>query len=162
MILLVAAVAVAGIEWRHDAALSRTAARERAVRTTAGELAQALLSYNATNLDASRARVLALSTATFAANYNQDFTQALAGTITALHASASATVRDVYTADVSASAAKAIVVVDFQTKSSAGTRQVLGTSLQMDLVRQGTWKVNDVSVVSAQSETQTPTTTPKP
>jgi hypothetical protein len=157
VVLVVVAGGLAGLEWRRNTQLTHQRNEQRAVAGTASGLGEALLSYNSANLAVSRNRVLALSTPTFAATYDQDFSQALSGTITALGASAAAQVRDVYVADVARDSAKAIVVMDFKTTSTAGTRQVLGTNLQMDLVRQGgSWKVDAVTVISASSETQTP------
>jgi hypothetical protein len=157
-VLAVLLAAGLGVEAHRNSTLDATDHRRAAVATTASGLAAALLSYNASDLSASKSRVLALSTPSFATTYEQDFTQALAGTITALGATAVAKVREVYTGPVTDQTAEAIVVVDFQTTSKAGTRQVLGTNLQMDLLRQnGQWRVNAVNVLSAQSETQTTT-----
>jgi Mce-associated membrane protein len=157
VLLVVAAIAALMLSHR-DNSLQAKANNTQAVAKTASGLGQALLSYNAADLAASRSRVLALATASFTRTYNQDFTKSLDGSITALKATSSATVRDVYVTNVVGTTAKAIVVVDFETKSKAGDRKVLGTNLQMDLVDlNGRWKVNSVTVISATSESQTPT-----
>ena len=156
-VLLIVALTAAIVLWHRDQTQQGKAADTQAVATTAGGLGKALLSYDSTDLAGSHSRVLALATAGFAKTYSQDFTNSLGGTITVLKATSTATVRDVYVSDVSGDKAKAIVVVDFQTKSTAGTRNVLGTNLQMDLIDQaGHWKVNSVTVISATSESQTP------
>jgi Mce-associated membrane protein len=157
VVLVAGTTALAGIEYHRNHDLTGQANDQHAVSATASALAGAILSYNAADLGAARTRVSQLSTASFIQNYDQNFAQALGGTITALQASASATVRDVYVADVTSTSAKAIVVVDFQTKSKTGNRQVLGTHLEMELVRQGgKWLVNVVNLLAISSETQTP------
>jgi Mce-associated membrane protein len=166
--LLIAAVVVSTVTLNHETHLSNQAHERDRVAQAASALADAILSYNATNLSQSRAKVAALATQDFLNNYDQNFTKALSGSIVALKATATATVRAVYVANVTATSAMAIVVVDFDTKSTSGSRSVVGTHLEMELVRQGgQWKVNTVSLLSVSSENQTPvfgtptTTTPK-
>jgi Mce-associated membrane protein len=167
-LLTVVAIVVAGLELHRKNHLDAQLRNQRDVATVAAGLGTALLSYDAAHLDVSRHRVLTYSTPEFANTYDRDFTQALAGTVASLNASATARVRDVYVADVTGDAAKAIVVVDLTTRSTAGVRQLIGTNVQMELVRRrGRWLVNTVTVLSAASETQTPsgaptTTSPAP
>ncbi|WP_442778638.1 hypothetical protein, partial [Actinomadura sp. WAC 06369] len=155
-LLLVAAVATAGLQWyRADRAAQEEAARQ-AVERQAGEFGQALLSYDHEHLQDARNRVLSLASEDFAKTYDVAFTGGLEGVITKLKADASATVRAVYLGDVDESTARAIVVMDSEVRSSAGTRRVLGSHLDMRLVRKdGTWRVTEVTSIGAAQETMT-------
>jgi Mce-associated membrane protein len=156
-VLLIVAVVVAFVFWRHESHLSSQEGTRNAVASAASSLADAILTYNAGDLAQSQARVKPLATQDFLNNYNQNFTQALSGSIVALDASATATVREVYVADVTSTTADAIVVVDFETKSKSGNRSVVGSHLEMHLLKQsGAWKVNEVDLLSVSSENQTP------
>ncbi|MEV5827659.1 hypothetical protein AB0L25_19020 [Spirillospora sp. NPDC052242] len=156
VVLLVAAVVTAGLQWyRADQAAQEEAAR-RAVERQAGEFGQALLSYDHEHLQDARNRVLSLASEDFAKTYDVAFTGGLEGVITKLKADASATVRDVYLGDVDESTARAIVVMDSEVRSSAGTRRVLGSHLDMRLVRKdGEWRVTEVTSIGAAQETMT-------
>lgn len=156
VVLLVAALVTAGLQWyRADQAAQEEAAR-RAVERQAGEFGQALLSYDHEHLQDARNRVLSLASEDFAKTYDVAFTGGLEGVITKLKADASATVRAVYLGDVDESTARAIVVMDSEVRSSAGTRRVLGSHLDMRLVRKdGEWRVTEVTSIGAAQETMT-------
>ncbi|QFG22335.1 hypothetical protein [Actinomadura sp. WMMB 499] len=155
-LVLAAAVATAGLQWyRADQAAGEEVARA-AVEKRAGEFGQALLSYDHEHLQDARNRVLALSSEDFAKTYDVAFTGGLEGVITKLKADASATVRAVYLGDVDESSARAIVVLDSEVRSSAGTRRVLGSHLDMKLERKdGAWRVSEVTSIGAAQETMT-------
>ncbi|MEU9021290.1 hypothetical protein [Actinomadura sp. NPDC048394] len=154
--VLIASIVTAGLQWhRADKADTREDVR-RQVGDSAGRFGQALLSYDHTRLQAARNRVLSLASDDFAKTYDQAFTGGLEGIITKLKADASATVRTVYIGDVDGSNARAVVVMDSEVHSTAGTRSVLGSYLDMKLARShGTWKVTEVTSIGAANESMT-------
>ncbi|XVQ06342.1 hypothetical protein ACQP1W_27160 [Spirillospora sp. CA-255316] len=155
-LVLLASVATAGLQW-HQA--DQSAAREadrRDVRARSGEFGQALLSYDHRNLQAARNRVLSLASEDFAKTYDVAFTGGLESVITRLKADATATVRTIYLGDIDESSARAIVVMDAEVRSSAGTRRVLGSHLDMRLVRKGErWRITEVTSIGAADESMT-------
>jgi hypothetical protein len=159
MLLVVAGTTGTIVGWRGKSHANALLHAQRDVVNTAGGLARAMLSYNASDLDFTRKQVLALSTAHYGTIYDQAFTQALGGVIGQLQANASATLRDVYVTSIRGHSAKAIVVMDFTVKSTAGTVNRPGTYLMLDLVDQGGhWKVDNVNALGFTSQTQTPPT----
>ncbi|MFF5259983.1 hypothetical protein ACFY4C_13625 [Actinomadura viridis] len=156
VLVLLASVVTAGAQWyRADQAASRESDREE-VRARAGEFGRALLSYDHRDPRAARKNVLALASDDFAKTYDVAFTGGLEGVITRLKADATATVRAVYLGDVDAASARAIVVMDSEVRSSAGTRRVLGSHLDMRLVRKGErWRVTEVTSIGAADESLT-------
>ncbi|MCD0449366.1 hypothetical protein LO762_09210 [Actinocorallia sp. API 0066] len=153
VLVLVAALAVAGWQWRTAADLAAKEDTRARISSVAGRFGAALLSYRHGDLAAARARVLALATADFGRTYEVAFTETLQSTITELRADATATVRVVYVTGGDDGTARAVVVMDSQVKSSAGTRNVTGSYLQMDLVEQkGDWKVSAVNSIGAVNE----------
>jgi Mce-associated membrane protein len=153
---LAAACTTAVLQWRQAAALAEEKASRRAVATAAASFGRALLSYDYRDLQAARDRVLALAGEDFAKTYDEAFTGGLEGVIAKLHASAVATARDVYVAEIDGSRAKAVAVFDSQVTSDTGTRRMLGTYLEMKLVEsRGNWVVDEVNAVGATSETIT-------
>lgn len=153
---LVAAVAVAGWQWRHAAALEEKEHARQEISSVAGRFGQALLSYEHADLAEARERVLSLATPDFGKTYEVAFTGTLQKTITELKADATATVRVVYVTGGTDGSAQAVVVMDSEVKSTAGTRNVTGSYLQMDLVEQkGRWKVSAVNSIGAINESLT-------
>ena len=156
VIVLLASVVTAGLQWyRADQAAAREATRNE-VKARAGEFGQALLSYDHRSLQAARKRVLAMASEDFAKTYDVAFTGGLESVITRLKADATASVRTVYLGDVDESSARAIVVMDSEVRSSAGTRRVLGSHLDMRLERKGgTWRITEVTSIGAADESMT-------
>ncbi|MDL4814297.1 hypothetical protein [Actinomadura opuntiae] len=154
--VLLASVVTAVLQWhRADKADAREDERRR-VGDSAGRFGRALLSYDHTKLQAARNRVLSLASDDFAKTYDQAFTGGLEGIITKLKADASATVRTVYVGDVDGGNARAVVVMDSEVHSTAGTRSVLGSYLDMKLTRsRGAWKVTEVTSIGAANESMT-------
>ncbi|XRQ12214.1 hypothetical protein ACN3XK_15350 [Actinomadura welshii] len=155
-VALVGSVITAGLQWyQADQAAERDAER-RAVRASAAEFGEALLSYDHTKLQEARNRVLGLASDDFAETYDEAFTGGLEGVITKLKADATATVRTVYLGEIESGTAKAVVVMDSEVHSTAGTRRVLGSYLDMRLTRRGDeWKITEVTSVGAANETMT-------
>ena len=153
---LVGSVVTAGLQWyQADRAAKRDAERQE-VRARAAAFGEALLSYDHTKLQDARNRVLGLASDDFAKTYDEAFTGGLEGVITKLKANATATVRTVYLGEIESGTAKAVVVMDSEVKSTAGTRRVLGSYLDMRLTRSGDdWKVTEVTSVGAANESMT-------
>ncbi|MGI5330522.1 hypothetical protein [Actinomadura nitritigenes] len=154
--VLIASIVTAGLQWHRADEADARADERRQVGDSAGRFGQALLSYDHTRLQAARNRVLSLASDDFAKTYDQAFTGGLEGIITKLKADASATVRTVYVGDVDGSNARAVVVMDSEVHSTAGTRSVLGSYLDMKLARShGSWKVTEVTSIGAANESMT-------
>ncbi|MBW8487356.1 hypothetical protein [Actinomadura parmotrematis] len=154
--VLLASAVTAGLQWHRADQAARRDAERRAVKASAAEFGQALLSYDHTRLQAARNRVLALTSDDFAKTYDEAFTGGLEGVITRLKADATATVRTVYLGDIDDGTARAVVVMDSEVHSTAGTRRVLGSYLDMTLTRHGgAWRVTDVTSVGAANESMT-------
>jgi Mce-associated membrane protein len=169
VLLLAAAVGVGAWQWHRAEGLTATEATRRQISTVAGQFGRALLSYDHDHLDQARKQVTDLATTDFGRTYDVAFTGGLQDAITKLKADATADIRTVYLTGGTHGTAQAVVVMDSQVKSTAGTRDVTGSYLQMDLVKQGgRWKVSAVNSIGAINETlnpgasSTPAPTPKP
>ncbi len=159
-ILVVVLGVLAVVQWRRSASLSGEARDRDEITRTAGAFGRALLSYDADDLAQARERVVRLATEDFGESYTQTFRSGLGTIITKLKATAVATVKEVYVTEVDGDEAKAMVVMDSKVQSSAGTRELVGSYLEMELRREdGTWKVDGVTAVAAAQET---ITSPKP
>ncbi|MFF5204436.1 hypothetical protein [Streptosporangium sp. NPDC000396] len=147
-----ATAATAVLQWRAADRLAEEKAERDAVSARAGEFAVALQTYDYANLQAYRDQVFAISGEDFEKTYNEAFSP-LEGVITSMKASSSASVRGVYVSEVGEGRAKAITVVDSQVTSTAGTRRMLGTYMELGLIKTGGhWKVNDATVMGAAEE----------
>ena len=157
VVLVVILAILADLQWRRANDLASKAHARREMSVTAGRLADALLSYDFNHVADARARVLQLATGDFKRSYEEAFAKALQGLITELHATATATIRDVYVTEVSHGRGRAVVVLDSEVRSSAGVKNLQGTLVQMDLRRVGgKWKVSRAEAVAASSEAVTP------
>jgi Mce-associated membrane protein len=156
-VLLAIALATIFIQWRHTSDLDRRVnglqsadATRRDVATAAGTFGEALLSYDYSDLNAARTRVLALATDSFGQQYTTAFTGGLDVAITKLKATSKATVDSVYISDLIGDTAKAVVTLDSEVHSTAGTRRTVGSYLDLTLKREnGAWKVDTVTSVAA-------------
>lgn len=146
--LLVAAVVIAVLAYREasderDRAdrLAAQDAAERDVASVAGAFGEALLTYDRADLASARAKIAATATESFLDTYDETFL-ALEPVISELQAVGVGQADTVYVAEVGADTAKAVVVLDQRVDSTAGTREVTGVYLQVDLVREeGEWRV---------------------
>jgi Mce-associated membrane protein len=140
--LLVGAVVVA--VQRQQLADERDDRRE--IERVSGELATALLTYDADHLDASRDRVLARATGKFRKEYEAAFDGGLRTLITETKASSQGTVTDIFVSDIEDDAASAIVVANAVANGTGGRRASLGSYIQLDLVQVGgRWRVDGVT-----------------
>ncbi|MER5426773.1 hypothetical protein [Streptosporangium roseum] len=151
--ILFAATATAAVWfWTTADRLAEEKSERAAVAARAGEFAVALQTYDYANLQAYRDQVFAISGEDFEKTYDEAFSP-LEGVITSMRANSSASVRGVYVAEVAEGRAKAITVVDSQVTSTAGTRRMLGTYMELGLIKTGgEWKVNDATVMGAAEE----------
>lgn len=148
-LLFAGVLTVAVLKWIEAGRQADEQAAREAVATRAGEFGIALLSYEHGALDQAKDRVLSLATGSFAETYSAAFSAGLKQTIDKVKADASADVKDVFVADVGDTMANAIVMLDSQVKSAAGTREVSGLYLQVELVSEnGEWKVSNVKSVA--------------
>jgi len=150
--LFAATATVAVLQWMAADRLALEKAEREVVSVRAGEFAVALQTYEYTDLQAYRDQVFALSGEDFEKTYSEAFSP-LEGVITTMRANSSASIRGVYLSDVGEGRAKAITVVDSQVTSTAGTRRMLGTYMELNLVKTGEqWKVNAATVMGAAEE----------
>jgi Mce-associated membrane protein len=157
LVLLVLATTLAVSQRGRANRLAERESERREVASVAGAFGEALLSYDFNDLEAARGRVVELATENFGRNYSDAFAAGLKEAITQLQASATATVKDVYVAGVSKDEAHVIVVLDSEVRSTAGVRQVVGSYLDLTLLRRkGTWKVDSATSIAATRETNTP------
>jgi Mce-associated membrane protein len=156
-VLLVLTAAVAGVEWRKASDSSSKESTRHDVEAAAGGFAEALLSYDYTDLIGARDRVVGLATDSFAQQYTAGFSSGLGNQITSLQATAKATVRTVYVSDVNGDNAKAVVAVDTEVHSSSSTQRHLGQYLDLALVRQGgKWRVDTVTYLGSLDDQTSP------
>jgi Mce-associated membrane protein len=159
-VVALVAVGFGGFQWRHAHDLGDREQVRTEVGRIAGLFGEALLSYDYNDLATARDRVLTHATDRFGQEYTTAFTGGLETAITKLQATSTATVRDVYLADVERDTARAIVTLDSEVRSTAGTRRTVSSYLDMALVHQnGEWKVDSVTSVAALDQTTTPTGT---
>jgi Mce-associated membrane protein len=143
------------LQWREAGRLSQDAATQQLVRTRAAEFGRALLAYKHTDLNGSRTRIQRLASTDFGKSYEAAFS-GLSDVIGKYKADATATVRDTYVNEIDGDRAKALVVLDSEVRSTAGTRRVLGTKLLLELIREkGQWRVSAMTSLEADDETQT-------
>jgi Mce-associated membrane protein len=156
-ILVLVAVGFGAFQWRHAHDLGDRQDERAAAGKAAGQFGEALLTYDYKELNAARDRVLALATDRFGQEYTTDFVGALSEAIVKLQATSMATVRDVFLSDVQRDTARAIVTLDSEINSSAGTRRTTSSYLDMALVKQnGAWKIDSVISVAAMDQSTTP------
>ncbi|TDC97928.1 hypothetical protein [Actinomadura sp. 7K507] len=155
LLALAATTVTATLQWREAGRLSQEADTRQRVGTRAAEFGQALLAYEHTDLDGSRARIRQLTATDFGRSYEAAF-DGLAAVIGKYKADATATVRDTYVNEIEGDRAKALVVLDSEVRSTAGTRRVLGSKLLLELVREkGQWRVSGLVSLEADHESMT-------
>jgi len=157
VLLLLLAVTVAFVQWRHAHDLGDRAQARRRVATVAGAFGESLLSYDYQHLADAQKRLFRHGTKRFAQEYSGAFSGGLEAAITGLQATSTASVRDVYVTDVVGRSARAVVTLDSEVRSSAATRRTVSSYLDMGLVLQsGRWKVDTVISVASLDEKTTP------
>lgn len=137
--------------------------RHQAIEEVAGRFAAALLTYDFEKLDASKQRVLELSTGNFRKEYERAFVGGLDKLYLETKARSVGTVKDVFVGTVEDDTANAIVVADAVAEGTSGTRRRLDSYIQLDLVRVGgRWRVDGVTSLNFGQEPGSATTTTAP
>ncbi|GAB2831420.1 hypothetical protein GCM10022221_32870 [Actinocorallia aurea] len=155
VLVFLAAVATAGIQWRSASDLAAQDRVEQQVRTRSAEFAQALMAYKHTEMSSAQDRILALSSADFGSTYDTAFAP-LSEIITKYQADATVTIRDIYLSELDGQLAKTLVVLDTEVTSTLGVRRVRGSKLLLELVKEkGTWRVDSMITLPADEDTLT-------
>ena len=114
------------------------------VEEVAGRLATALSTYDYRSFDATKARVLGLSTGAFASEYERAVA-ALASLIDQTKATSEATAGDVFVGNLGDGKASAIVVIEIRANGVGGPRVSVDNYVDLSLVKvEGEWKVDGV------------------
>ena len=149
-------------------AASATAARERdrrdrqQVEEVAGRLATALSTYDYRDFEATKRRVLALSTGAFASEYERAV-GALASLIDQTKATSEATAGDVFIGNLGEGKASAIVVIEIRANGVGGPRVSVDNYVDLSLVKvEGSWKVDGVRNLNLGVAGSAPATAPRP
>lgn len=145
VLLAVVAVVLGFVAVSVQRELEDERGERREVARVAGAFSAAILTFDADDLDATKERVLALSTGEFAAEFEEGF-GGLAELVQAASSSARASVDEVFVADVEGGRAAAITVVDLTAEGPSGPRTVADTYLRLTLVEvDGEWRVAGVT-----------------
>jgi Mce-associated membrane protein len=128
------------------AELDRERRERKEIEQVAGGLATALLTFDHSDLDATKQRVLSFATGKFRREYEQAFDGGLRTLLTETKATSRGTVTSIYVGDVDDGTAGAIVVADAVADGTAGRRRTLASYIQLDLVKvDGRWRVDGVT-----------------
>ena len=126
------------------AARNRERADRRAVEEVAGRHATALSTYDYRDFEATKRRVLALSTGAFASEYERAV-GALASLIDQTKATSEATAGDVFVGNLADGKASAIVVLEIRASGVRGPCVSVDNYVDLSLVKvEGEWKVDGV------------------
>ena len=140
-----AAVLLAFVATSLQGELDEERGERQDVAAVAGSFSEAILTYDADDIEATKERVLELSTGDFADEFEASF-GGLAELVETASSSAQATVKDVFVGDVGDGEATAITVVDLAADGPSGPRTVADTYLRLSLVRvDGEWRVDGVT-----------------
>lgn len=122
-----------------------------AIRAAAEAFTTALLTYEAGALDDARTRLAEVATDAFLDTWGEALGDGVGAAIDEVGASASATVREVFTGAVDDDRVGVVVVVDMEVRSSRGVRTLTGVVLRLDLRRdQVGWRVDELTTVAAE------------
>ena len=145
VLFALAAILLAFVATSLNGELEDERAARRGVADVAGRFSEAILTFDADDLEATKERVLSLSTGDFADEFEASF-EGLAELVQTASSSARATVDDVFVGDVADGEATVITVVDLTADGPSGPRTVADTYLRLSLVRvDGEWRVDGVT-----------------
>lgn len=134
-----------------DAELDET----RAVARVAGEFAAAVAAFDHADLDAGRARVRALATEGFEAEYDAALSGELRLRLLEGEVVITPTVQEVYVGSVGADQATAVVELDLSYSREGGAFDVTGNFLLLNLVKTGQgWRVEGVENIRTGVDTR--------
>lgn len=146
LVAVLALVALAASVIAADAVADRDRERRdrQAVEEVAGRLATALSTYDFRNFEATKQRVLDLSTGAFATEYERAVA-ALASLIDQTQATSQATAGDVFVGNLADGKASAIVVIEIRANGIGGPRVSVDNYVDLSLVKvEGEWRVDGV------------------
>lgn len=162
VVLLVIAVAASALAAGATAERNRDRRDRQQVEEVAGRLATALSTYDYRDFEATKRRVLALSTGAFASEYERAVV-ALASLIDQTKATSEATANDVFVGNLGSTKASAIVVLEIRASGVGGPRVSVDNYVDLSLVKvEGHWRVDGVRNLNlgvAGGGTSTPPTT---
>ena len=143
-VLLVATLASSILAANATAARNRDRQDRQSVEEVAGRLATALSTYDYRDFEATKRRVLSLSTGAFATEYERAVV-ALKPLIDQTKATSEATVSDVFVGNLGDGKASAIVVIEIRANGVSGPRVSVDNYVDLSLVKvEGEWKVDGV------------------
>jgi hypothetical protein len=129
------------------------------VRRAAGEFGEVLVTYDFHDPEEHRDAVLALSTGSFADEYEDAFDEGLSQVITQVEAVSKGYAKDVYVSEVADAEAQAIVVLDVEVDGVAGPRTQRDLYVRLTFVEvDGEWKVDQVTDLNFDPGAATSTT----
>jgi hypothetical protein len=146
VVVALAVVALVTSLLAADAVADRNRERRdrQAVEEVAGRLATALSTYDYRDFEATKKRVLSLSTGAFALEYERAVA-ALASLIDQTKATSEATAGDVFVGNLADGKASAIVVIEIRATGVGGPRVSVDNYVDLSLVKvEGQWKVDGV------------------
>lgn len=115
------------------------------LRRTAGQFAEALVTYDYRAPEDHRDAVLAMATGSFREEYEDAFDQGLSKIITEVEAVSQGFVKDVYLSQVEGGQASAVVSVDIENDGAGGPRTLYDVYFRLTLVRvDDEWKIDQV------------------
>jgi hypothetical protein len=130
------------------------------LRSTAGQFAEALVTYDFHDPDAHRDAVLALATGSFSQDYQDAFDQGLSDIITEVQAVSTGTVNDVFLSSIADGQAQAVVSLDIAVSGSSGARHLADQYVLLTLVQlDDGWRVDQVTDLSFPSAAGSPSVT---
>lgn len=154
LVALLAAAAAAS----YASTLNSERNEEQDVREVSGRFAAALLTYDFEDLDAAKKRVLDLSTGKFRREYEQAFDGGLDKLFRETQARSAGTVTDVFIGEIEDGSVTTIAVVDAVAKGSVGSRRLVSSFVELQLVKVGgKWRVDGVTNLNLGA---TPASTP--
>ena len=123
------------------------------LRRAAGEVGEALLTYDFHAPEDHKERVLALATGSFRSEYEEAFDQGLGDLITKVQATSEGFVKDVYLSQVDEERGEAIVRADVTRSGAGGERTLFDIYILLTFVHvDGAWKVDQVTDLNFATE----------
>lgn len=143
-VLFVVSVGLGVIAAAKSAALTDDRGERREAAQAAGAIAEALLTYDHTDMEATKERVLALASGSFREEYEEAF-PALTQLMEETKATSSASIKDVFLGDIEAGSATAVVVADVTAVATSGSRRAEDRYIRVSLVKvEGRWRIDSV------------------
>ena len=170
-VVLVVAVVLALVEWRHADAVGASAGDRTDASQVAGTFTQDLLTFDSTQPTAQLNRLKAMATTAYEPKIAQARQAALSGSTSSVQTKATAEITQVFLTDVSGDRASAVCEATWELTSAGQLSPPLDFYVKIDLRKvAGTWKVNNVLGLAALasgsgssgSSSSSPTTTTTP